>query len=76
MPVLDGYEATKRIRREFKDRTVKIVALTANSTNEARQRCVEAGMDDFFTKPITMKTLAEMLHKWMGKGTLPFLAGA
>ncbi|KAJ3134982.1 hypothetical protein HDU90_004307 [Geranomyces variabilis] len=76
MPVMDGYEATRHIRTELKNATVKIVALTANSTNEARQRCIATGMDDYFTKPVTMKTLAEMLHKWLRLGPIPFLAGA
>ncbi|KAJ3160747.1 hypothetical protein HDU88_007853 [Geranomyces variabilis] len=76
MPVMDGYQATEHIRTKLKDTTVKIVALTANSTNEARQRCMATGMDDYFTKPITMKTLAEMLHKWLRYRPLPFLAGA
>ncbi|KAJ3147750.1 hypothetical protein HDU89_005109 [Geranomyces variabilis] len=76
MPIMSGYEATKHIRHELKNTTLKIVALTANSTNEARQRCIEVGMDDYFTKPITMKTLAEMLYKWLPYGASPFLAGA
>ena len=75
MPVMDGYEVTEHIRTKLKNTTEKIVALTANSSNEARQRCIATGTDDFFTKPITMKTLAEMLHKWLRHGPLPFLAG-
>lgn len=65
MPVMDGYEAATYIRNVMQNKKIKIVALTANSTNEAKTRCLEAGMDDFFTKPITMKTLSEMLHKWL-----------
>ncbi|KAI8584894.1 CheY-like superfamily [Geranomyces variabilis] len=65
MPVLDGYDAACHIRTVLKNTTVIIVALTANSTNTARQRCIAAGMDDYFTKPITIKTLTEMLHKWL-----------
>lgn len=65
MPVMDGYEAASHIRNVMKDTTIKIVALTANNTNEAKTQCLAAGMDDFFTKPITMKTLSEMLHKWL-----------
>ncbi|KAJ3144160.1 hypothetical protein HDU89_008944 [Geranomyces variabilis] len=65
MPVLDGYDAACHIRTVLKNTTVIIVALTANSTNAARQRCIAAGMDDYFTKPITIKTLTEMLHKWL-----------
>jgi len=63
MPVMDGYEATKRIREEL-GLDVTIVALTANSTNKAKKKCKETGMNDYFTKPITVQTLSEMIRKW------------
>ncbi|KAJ3144601.1 hypothetical protein HDU86_001668 [Geranomyces michiganensis] len=72
MPVMDGYEATHRIRAIHKNSDVKIVALTANSTNDSKQRCIAAGMNDYFTKPIIMKTLAEMLHKWLRQSSATF----
>ena len=62
MPVMNGYDATEKIR-EFDSVTV-IIALTANSTNEAKIKCKVVGMNDYFTKPLTIKTLEEMLHKW------------
>ncbi|MCC6587893.1 MAG: response regulator [Bryobacterales bacterium] len=58
MPEMDGYEAATAIRREEKGRTVPIVAMTANAMTEDRQRCLDAGMTDYLTKPIS----AERLH--------------
>ncbi|SMF26408.1 response regulator [Pseudobacteriovorax antillogorgiicola] len=55
MPVMDGYEASRRLKAEC--RAPKIVALTAHAFNEERERCQEAGMDHFLTKPIDMETL-------------------
>lgn len=65
MPVMDGYDCTSYIRTKLNNHKIKIIALTANSTNDAKKRCISVGMNDFFTKPITMKTLSEMLHKWL-----------
>ena len=62
---MDGYEATRYVRNVLGDVQLKIIALTANNTNQARVRCMEAGMDDYFTKPITIKAISEMLHKWL-----------
>ncbi|KAJ3278523.1 hypothetical protein HK104_002256 [Borealophlyctis nickersoniae] len=65
MPVMDGYDCTSYIRTNLNDHQIKIIALTANSTNDAKKRCISVGMDDYFTKPITLKTLSEMLYKWL-----------
>lgn len=65
MPLCNGYDATKHIRTKMGNTTVVIIALTANSTNAAKDKCIASGMNDYFTKPITMKTLSEMLHKWL-----------
>ncbi|MHB1372901.1 MAG: response regulator [Thauera sp.] len=65
MPVLDGIEATQRIRAQPWGRTVPIIALTANAFAEDRARCMEAGMDDFVTKPITPAVLYTKLRHWL-----------
>jgi len=58
MPEMDGYEATRRIRQlEPRDRRVFVVALTANTRGGERERCLEAGMDDYLTKPIRLDDL-------------------
>ena len=63
MPVMDGLEATRRLRQlAHPNARVPIVALTANAMEEDRQRCLEAGMSGFLTKPIVRQTLVEMLQ--------------
>ncbi|WP_028108327.1 ATP-binding protein [Ferrimonas futtsuensis] len=56
MPVMDGYRATRQIRLGPSADTL-ILALTANATEEDRQRCLDSGMDDFLTKPVTLASL-------------------
>ncbi len=69
MPELDGIEATKMIRAQAWGRSVPIIALTANAFAEDRARCLEAGMDDFITKPITPAVLYAKLHHWLGRAS-------
>jgi len=68
MPVMDGFEATRRIRALEAGRggaRVPIVALTAGAFSEDRERCIEAGMDDFLAKPLNLRDLQAMLEKWL-----------
>ena len=68
LPVMNGYVATQRIRQWEADTgrpRLPIIALTANAFDEARQRCVAVGMDEFLTKPISMSDLLAVLTKWL-----------
>ncbi len=77
MPHLDGLEATARIRdlesHSPQRRRSVIVALTANATERDRQRCLEAGMDDFLSKPVGFDTLLEAVRRHLSEvpGALP-----
>ena len=69
MPVMDGLEATRRIRALPHGGTVPILALTANAYSEDRLRCIDAGMDDFLPKPMSAATLLSLMDKWLGQSS-------
>ena len=62
MPILDGFEATKMIK-EFRP-NLPIVAQTAYTTNDDKEKALAAGCDDFITKPIKEEVLTEILSKY------------
>lgn len=67
MPVMNGYEATRRIRDAHKSGPrVPIVAVTANVMASDRQRCLDAGMDDYMAKPVSVAKLRGLLAQWLG----------
>jgi light-regulated signal transduction histidine kinase (bacteriophytochrome)/CheY-like chemotaxis protein len=66
MPELDGYETSRMIRaaEQATGQHIPIVALTASALSDDRGRCINAGMDDYLSKPIQIETLWEVLRKW------------
>ncbi|WP_440216658.1 response regulator [Chromobacterium piscinae] len=72
MPVMDGWQATGAIRKREKarggDARLVIVALTANAGLGERERCLEAGMDDYLAKPFTQQELGAALSRWLPLG--------
>ena len=65
MPVMNGYEATKKIRELFPNDRLPIIALSANAFAEDRAASLAAGMDDHVSKPINMRELTECLLKYI-----------
>lgn len=65
MPVMDGYEAMRRIRAEAQWRNLPIVALTAKAMKGDRQKCLDAGASDYVTKPVDMDQLTSVLRVWL-----------
>jgi len=67
MPVMDGYAATSLIRETYGPKDLSIIAMTANAMREERQKCLDAGMNDYITKPVDVQALYTMLLKWLPK---------
>ncbi len=70
MPEMDGYEAARSIRDPHSGTlrpTVPIVAMTANAMKGDREKCLEAGMDDYISKPVQPRDLADTLERWLGR---------
>jgi CheY-like chemotaxis protein len=65
MPVMDGLDATRAIRRLPEGAELPILAMTANAFDEERQRCLDAGMDDHVAKPVVAEQLFATLYDWL-----------
>ncbi len=74
MPVMDGWEASRRIREMFENRnmpSIPIIALTANTVEELGERARQPVMDAHLVKPIQLQSLRELLEQWTGKIVIP-----
>ena len=72
MPVLDGLEATRRIRAKAGSTVIPVVALTALAMSGDRERCLAAGANDYLSKPVSLRKLVEQIEHWRRKApTLP-----
>lgn len=67
MPVMDGYEAIKEIRKSGKYNSIPILALTAKAMKDDRAKCIEAGANDYMTKPIESGRLLSLMRVWLYK---------
>lgn len=65
MPEMNGYDATKEIRKLAKGKLVPIIALTAGTLSGEEERCLECGMNDYISKPVVLKTISEKIKHWL-----------
>jgi len=68
MPVMDGHEATRQLRKA--GYTNPIIALTANTTPESRQKCLDSGCSDFMTKPFCIATFVTVVADHLARGVV------
>ena len=73
MPVMDGFEATRRIRQveTANDKHMPIVAVTANAMPGDRERCIDAGMDDYLAKPFYPEAFFAVVNRWLTQSASP-----
>jgi len=67
MPEMDGFEAMKRIRSTVKFKNLPVIALTAKAMKDDKQKCIDAGANDYITKPIDVERLLSLIRVWLSK---------
>ena len=67
MPEMDGYEAISAIRSQIKFKNLPIIALTAKAMKEDKQKCIDAGANDYITKPVDVERLQSLMHVWLSQ---------
>ncbi|MET3293218.1 UNVERIFIED_CONTAM: CheY-like chemotaxis protein [Brevibacillus sp. OAP136] len=68
LPVVDGWDATRRLKEAEETRHIPIIALTAHAMASDRERAIQAGCDDFDTKPVEWARLLEKMEGFLGRG--------
>ncbi len=69
MPILDGYEATRRIRQNLKYKNLPIIAMTASTMSGDHEKVINAGLNDYISKPINIRQMFITINKWINKDT-------
>jgi CheY-like chemotaxis protein len=69
LPVLDGWEATRRLKQAAETRSIPVVALSAHAMAGERERALEAGCDDYDTKPVDLDRLLSKIRAQLDRGT-------
>ena len=67
MPEMDGYEAMKLIRKENRFKNLPIIALTAKAMKGDREKCIQAGANDYQTKPVVTNKLLSQMKVWLSR---------
>ncbi|HTA83807.1 MAG TPA: response regulator [Bacteroidia bacterium] len=67
MPEMDGYEAMRRIRANIRLKNLPVIALTAKAMKDDKQKCIDAGANDYITKPIDVERLLSLMRVWLSK---------
>jgi CheY-like chemotaxis protein len=71
LPVLDGWETTRRLKMAPETKSIPVIALTARAMTGDREKCIEAGCDDFDTKPVELSRLLSKIEMLLQKKATP-----
>ena len=67
MPEMDGYEAMRQIRSQPRFKSLPVIALTAKAMKDDKQKCIDAGANDYITKPVEVERLLSLMRVWLSK---------